>query len=72
MVLILERRLGQSVVLPGETPADDVTVTVMGISEKGVSLGVVAHREQGIFRDELWKRIQSEKHKEQENGRTSG
>ena len=67
-MLILERRLGQSIVLPGENPTEDVEIVVMDLLEQRVKLGVIAHRDQGIFRRELWVRIQSEK--EQENGRT--
>jgi carbon storage regulator CsrA len=69
VVLILERRLGQSIVLPGQTPAEDVEVVVMELLEQRVKLGVIAHRDQGIFRRELWVRIQTEKEQEA-NGRT--
>jgi carbon storage regulator len=70
MVLILERRLGQSIVLPGENPADDVEITVMELLEARVKIGITAHRDQGIFRRELWVRIQSEKQEQGSNGRT--
>lgn len=68
-MLILERRLGQSIVLPGENPTEDVEIVVMELLEQRVKLGVIAHRDQGIFRRELWVRIQSEKEQEA-NGRT--
>jgi len=70
VVLILERRLGQSIVLPGQTAVDDVEIVVMDVTEKGVKLGVIAHRDQGIYRRELWNRIQAEKQELEANGRT--
>lgn len=65
MSLRLDRRAGQSITIPGETPSEDVVVKVhsIEIGPSGVPrvrLEVKAHEEQGIFRTELWQRLERE------------
>ena len=65
MSLRLDRRAGQSITIPGETPSDDVVVKVHSIEigpsgTPRVRLEVAAHPEQGIFRTELWQRLERE------------
>jgi sRNA-binding carbon storage regulator CsrA len=55
--LRLDRRIGQSITVPGNTPAEDVVITVHSIRDGRVRLQVEAHPEQAIYRSELWARL---------------
>lgn len=54
-MLILTRRVGESVVIGG-----DVTVTVLGVKGNQVRLGVNAPRDIAVHREEIHERIKRE------------
>ena len=54
-MLILTRRVGESVVIGG-----DVTVTVLGVKGNQARLGVNAPRDIAVHREEIHKRIERE------------
>lgn len=56
-MLVLSRRLGESVVI-GD---GEIKVTVLGISDKQVRLGIAAPKEVGVHREEVQKRIDAAK-----------
>lgn len=56
MALILERHIGETVVLSG-----GITVTVIGIQGNRVRLAFKAPSNIEIYRDEVWQRIQQER-----------
>ena len=55
-MLILTRRVGESVVIGG-----DVTVTVLGVKGNQARLGVNAPRDVAVHREEIHERIEREK-----------
>lgn len=55
-MLILTRRKSEMLVIN-----DDITITVLGIKGKQVSLGINAPKDVQIFREELYQKIQLEK-----------
>ena len=54
-MLILTRRVGESVVIGG-----DVTVTVLGVKGNQTRLGVNAPRDIAVHREEIYERIKRE------------
>lgn len=52
-MLVLTRKLGETVLL-----GDEVQVTVVGVSPEGVRLGFVAPREVPVLREELGPPVQ--------------
>ncbi len=54
-MLILTRRVGESVVIAG-----DVTVTVLGVKGNQARLGVNAPKDVAVHREEIHERIKSE------------
>ena len=54
-MLILTRRIGESVVIGG-----DVTVTVLGVKGNQARLGVDAPRDVAVHREEIHERIERE------------
>ena len=62
-MLILTRRVGETLM-----NGDEVTVTVMGIKDNQVRIGVNAPKEVAVHREEIYQRIQREKGGEHETG----
>ena len=55
-MLILTRRTGESVMI-----GDDVSITVLGIMDKQVRIGVDAPKDIAVHREEIYNKIQEEK-----------
>ncbi|VVP56767.1 carbon storage regulator CsrA [Pseudomonas fluorescens] len=55
-MLILTRKAGEAVCI-----ADDIRVTVIGVSGQQVRLGIVAPEKVPVHREEIYQRIQQEK-----------
>ena len=70
MPLRLDRREGQSITLPGDSPADDVVVRVHSLRGDRVRLEIVANHDQAIYRTELFRRL--EKQEQESNGTCNG
>jgi carbon storage regulator len=54
-MLVLTRKPGQSIMI-----GDGIEVQVLSVSGEKVRLGITAPREVGIFRNEVYERIESE------------
>jgi carbon storage regulator len=61
-MLILTRRLGESVVI-----GDQVTFTVLGIKGNQVRCGISAPKDVSVHREEIYERIKREERRESED-----
>lgn len=61
MPLRLDRRAGQSIVVPGERPSDSVVIVVHSIRGDRVRLEIRADAQQAIYRGEYWERLEAER-----------
>jgi carbon storage regulator len=59
-MLILSRKMGESIHV-----GDSVTVTVLGVTRGQVKIGIEAPRELAVHREEIYRRIQDEKSREE-------
>ena len=53
-MLVLTRKPGQSIII-----GDDIEVQILSVAGEKVRLGITAPREVGIFRDEVYERIEA-------------
>lgn len=61
-MLVLKRKVNQCVYI-----GDDIKVWITGINQGQVSIGIEAPKEVGIFREEIYERIQKEKDEDKFN-----
>jgi carbon storage regulator len=54
-MLVLSRKIGESIVIDG-----DITVTVVGVGRGRVHLGIDAPKQMMVHREEIYRRIQDE------------
>jgi len=55
-MLILTRRQGESIRV-----GDDITITVLGSTNKQIRIGIDAPKDIAVHREEIWVKIQDEK-----------
>jgi carbon storage regulator len=61
-MLILTRRISQTICI-----GDDVTVTVLGIKENQVRIGINAPKSLSVHREEIYQKILEEKNSSHQN-----
>ncbi|MBA2546434.1 MAG: carbon storage regulator CsrA [Solirubrobacterales bacterium] len=66
-MLVLTRKPGQSIII-----GDDIEVQILSVAGEKVRLGITAPREVGIFRDEVYERIEAGEAPASSNGNGSG
>ncbi len=52
-MLVLNRKLGECIVVPG----CDLTITVVAVEGKSVRLGIAAPADVAVYREELWAKV---------------
>lgn len=60
-MLILTRRLSESIIIGDKDNLGKVTVTVLGVKGNQVRLGIDAPRNISVHREEIYDRIEQEK-----------
>ena len=60
-MLILTRHVGESLMI-----GDDVIVTVLGIKQNQIRLGINAPKDISVHREEIYQRIQNEKNQDKQ------
>ena len=58
-MLVLSRKLGERILVP----SCEMSVTVVAIEGNTVRLGITAPSDVGVYREELWQRVCSDKEK---------
>ena len=66
-MLVLTRKPGQSIMI-----GDGIEVQVLSVAGEKVRLGITAPREVGIFRNEVYERIDAERSNDAPNEKGSG
>lgn len=66
-MLVLTRHLGEKIIM-----GDNIEVTVVTIKGQAVRIGIEAPRDVGVYRQEIYERIQKEKQDEEEKERSQG
>lgn len=65
-MLVVTRTAGQSVVI-----GDDTKVTILGVKGSQVRVGIEAPRDLGVYREEIYLRIQQERDKQADEAETA-
>lgn len=55
-MLILTRRTGEVIMI-----GDEIVITVLGVKDKNVKIGIDAPKDTPVHREEVYQRIQAEK-----------
>ena len=58
-MLILTRRVGETLVIDQGAGKPPITITVLGVKGNAVSIGTVAPKDVPVHRQEIYNRIQS-------------
>jgi len=55
-MLVLTRKVGETLII-----GDDIRITICAVNNSQVRVGIMAPKEVGVHREEIYERIQSEK-----------
>ncbi|MCK4608288.1 MAG: carbon storage regulator CsrA [Gammaproteobacteria bacterium] len=64
-MLILTRRIGESIVIGDDAAID---ITILGVKGSQVRIGIAAPKEVSVHREEIYQRIQNEKSGQPQQG----